>query len=245
MKADNKTLLVVGGSSEIIRSTILCFHKEGYKICFTSSSQESLDKTIQGFNEDIPQIKGYKLDLMQDSASSTFAGILQTVQPDVLIVASGYLPVNNQLLALKRTLTVNFTAVAEILACAAEYFAERKSGTVIVLSSVAGDRGRFSNFVYGSAKAGLTAFLSGFRAYLFHHGVHVMTVKPGIVSTRMTQQMKGYKKSLLWSDPDKVGRQIFAAFKRRRNVVYVPGFWWLIMTIIRLIPECFFKQLKI
>ena len=245
MKADTKTLLVVGGGSEIIRSTILCFHKEGYKICFTSSSQESLDKTIQGFKENIPQIKGYKLDLMQDTASATFAGILKKEQPDVLIVASGYLPVNNQLLALKRTLTVNFTAVAEILACAAEHFTERKSGTVIVLSSVAGDRGRFSNFVYGSAKAGLTAFLSGFRAYLFHHGVHVMTVKPGIVSTRMTQQMMGYKKSLLWSDPDKVGRQIFTAFKMHRNVVYIPGFWWLIMTIIKLIPESIFKQLKI
>ena len=72
-----------------------------------------------------------------------------------------------------------------------------------------------------------------------------MTVKPGIVSTRMTQQMMGYKKSLLWSDPDKAGRQIFAAFKKRRNVVYVPGFWWLIMTIIRLIPEWIFKRIRI
>lgn len=245
MKADTKTLLVVGGSSEIIRSTILCFHKEGYKICFTSSSQESLDKTIQGFKEDIPQIKGYKLDLMQDSASSTFTGILQKVQPDVLIVAAGFLPLNNQLFALKRTLTVNFTAVAEILACVAEYFEERNSGTIIVLSSVAGDRGRYSNYVYGSAKAGLTAFLSGLRAQLFHSGVHVMTVKPGVVSTRMTQQIMGYKKSLLWSAPDKVGRQIYKAFIRRRNEVYVPEVWWLIMTLIRLIPECFFKQLKI
>ena len=240
-----KKLLVVGGSSEIIRSTIHCFHRDGYEIHITCSNQDSLHRTIEGFKAEIPQIKGYKLDLMQDTASAIFAGILQDVQPDVLIVASGFLPVGDQLSALKRTLTINFTAVAEILVCAAEYFEERNAGTIIVLSSVAGDRGRYSNYVYGSAKAGLTAFLSGLRAQLYHSGVHVMTVKPGVVSTRMTQQIMGNKKSLLWSAPDKVGRQIYKAFIRRRNEVYVPGIWWLIMTIIRLIPECFFKQLKI
>ncbi len=135
-----KKLLVVGGSSEIIRSTIHCFHRDGYEIHITCSNQDSLHRTIQGFKEEMQQIKGYKLDLMQDSAAAIFAGILQDVQPDVLIVASGFLPVGEQLSALKRTLTINFTAVAEILVCAAEYFEERNAGTIIVLSSVAGDR---------------------------------------------------------------------------------------------------------
>jgi len=119
----------------------------------------------------------------------------------------------------------------------------RGSGTLIGISSVAGDRGRATNYVYGSAKAGFTAFLSGLRNRLAKRGVHVMTVKPGFVATKMTEGMDLPDK--LTADPDKLARSVLRAAKRRRNIIYVKPVWWLVMLIIRNIPEAIFKKLSI
>ncbi|HEX2114477.1 MAG TPA: SDR family NAD(P)-dependent oxidoreductase, partial [Alphaproteobacteria bacterium] len=109
-------------------------------------------------------------------------------------------------------------------------------------SSVAGDRGRIKNYVYGSAKAGLSAYLQGLRARLFRSGVTVTTVKPGFVDTAMTFGLPGM---FLVASPESVARACLAAARRGREEVYVPFFWWGIMTIIRNIPERIFKRLSI
>ena len=143
-------------------------------------------------------------------------------------------------------LHTNFIAPASLLTWLANYCAQRHSGTLAVLSSVAGERGRKSNYVYGSAKAGLTAFVDGLRNRIDREGVRVMTIKPGPVKTAMTEGMKGESK---FADVNKVAATIIRGIDRGHgkgpDVLYVPGLWRIIMGVIRAIPESQFKKLDL
>jgi decaprenylphospho-beta-D-erythro-pentofuranosid-2-ulose 2-reductase len=141
-----------------------------------------------------------------------------------------------------RLLHTNFVAPALLLQAAGNRLAAQRSGTLVAISSVAGDRGRQSNYFYGAAKGGLSTFLSGLRNRLHRDGVHVLTVKPGFVDTPMTAHLP---KNALFARPDRVARAIVRAVEQQRNVVYVPGFWRLVMLVIRAIPEGIFKRLKL
>ncbi len=142
----------------------------------------------------------------------------------------------------RKILEINFAGSALALEIAANHFEQKGRGFICALSSVAGDRGRQSNYLYGSAKGGLTTYLQGLRNRLYHRGVHVITVKPGFVDTRM---VFGKGKLPLVASPEKVARGIYRAVMSRRNVVYVPWFWRWIMLIIRSIPESIFKRLRL
>lgn len=137
----------------------------------------------------------------------------------------------------------NYTGAVSILNVVAESYAARKQGTIIGISSVAGERGRQSNYMYGSAKAGFTAYLSGLRNRLFRSDVHVMSVQPGFVNTRMTSHLP--LPPLLTAQPETVATAIFKAVKRKKNVLYVKWHWRYIMLIIKLIPEGIFKKLSL
>jgi decaprenylphospho-beta-D-erythro-pentofuranosid-2-ulose 2-reductase len=141
-----------------------------------------------------------------------------------------------------REINTNGLSVVALLTRVANHLAEQRAGTIAVISSVAGDRGRQSNYVYGSAKALVTAFLSGLRQRLAKVGVNVVTIKPGFVDTPMTA---AFPKGPLWARPEAVARGIVKAMDRRRNTVYLPGFWWPIMFIIRSIPERVFLRLSL
>ena len=141
------------------------------------------------------------------------------------------------------SLEINMTSFVTICEPFAEIFERQGYGRLIGISSVAGDRGRQSNYIYGAAKAGVTAYLSGLRNRLFHKGVHVMTVKPGFVATKMTAGLLEPKSPMVAS-PEKVARDVVRASKRRKNILYTPRRWCLIMAIIRSIPEFIFKRLK-
>lgn len=138
-------------------------------------------------------------------------------------------------------LRVNFLSVVALLTPLANYFERQGFGTIAVISSVAGDRGRASNYVYGAAKAALTAWTSGLRSRLFKHGVHVLTVNPGFVASPMTAHVE---RGPLFAEPSTVGDTIFRAIERKKDVLYVPGFWWAIMFVIRHVPEFLFKRLR-
>lgn len=142
---------------------------------------------------------------------------------------------------LARVINLNYRNPALLLTLLAKPMVERKQGTIVVICSVAGDRGRQSNYPYGSAKAGLAAFASGLRNRLAKSGVHVMTVKPGFIDTPMTFAMD----SPLIASRERVAADILRALKKRRNVIYTPWFWRWIMLIIRLIPEPIFKRLSL
>lgn len=167
-------------------------------------------------------------------------------QVDVVLVAHGTLPDNaacagDPALAV-REFTTNGTSTIALMAAAARRLRAQGSGTLAVISSVAGDRGRASNYLYGSAKAAVTAYASGLRQALAGTGVNVLTVKPGFVDTPMTRQ---FRKGALWATPDAVARGIARAIDRRRAVAYLPGFWWAVMRVITHIPEPLFRRIRL
>jgi len=142
----------------------------------------------------------------------------------------------------KEVIDINFTSCVSILHIAANDMEKRGSGFICAISSVAGDRGRQSNYVYGSAKGALSIFLQGLRNRLAKSGVSVLTVKPGFVDTRMTFGQKGL---FLVAKPEKVASDIIRAIEKKKNVLYTPFFWRWIMLIIKMIPEFVFKKLSL
>jgi len=136
----------------------------------------------------------------------------------------------------------NALSTISLLTLIANRFEAKKDGTICVISSVAGDRGRGSNYVYGSAKAMITAFSSGLRQRLHKSNVAVVTIKPGFVDTPMTVD---FSKNLLWSKPNVVATKIVRAIDVKKTEVYVPSFWWAIMLIIKVIPNRIFRKLKL
>ena len=141
-----------------------------------------------------------------------------------------------------RSLQTNFLSAASLVTCLANYFAEKRSGVIAVISSVAGDRGRKSNYIYGSAKAGLNAFLAGVRNRVDRQGVHVLTIKPGFVATPMTAHLP---QGPLFVTPQAVAQDIQRAIEKRRDTLYTPWFWRWIMRIIRAVPEWKFKRMDL
>jgi short-subunit dehydrogenase len=242
-------ILVFGATSAIAFETVKLFAGNSASLYLCARDEEDLkilaqDLTVRGAKE-----VGYSTFNALDNNS-----IVRAVDdclkrfPDVdgLIVAYGTLP--NQKLCetdieeMEKAIKINFTSSAIILSCISEYFEKKGRGTIAVISSVAGDRGRQSNYVYGSAKSALTAFLSGLRQRLSKSGVNVLTIKPGFVDTPMTAE---FKKGLLFVGPDVIARGIYNAIIKGKSVVYLPWFWRIIMTIIRNIPEKIFMKIKL
>jgi short-subunit dehydrogenase len=165
---------------------------------------------------------------------------------DTVLVAHGVLgdqaACQRDYRAAEAVLRTNFLGVVSLLTPIAEAFERRRHGTIVAIASVAGDRGRRSNYVYGASKGALALFLQGLRSRLQPSGVRVITVKPGFVDTPMTAHLP---KGLLFASPASVARGILRAIERGRDVVYLPWFWRPIMTVIRLVPERLFKRLEI
>lgn len=182
--------------------------------------------------------------------AKTFAPILRKVElePGEINVAVfvGSMPPQAQIDAdpslIDTVATDNFSGPARFLATLLPVMEARACGTVVGVTSVAGDRGRIGNYTYGAAKAAFATYLSGLRNRLTRAGGHVVTVKPGFVDTAMTWGVEGM---FLVAAPETVARAIVKAVEKKRNVIYTPGFWWVIMTIIKLIPERIFKKLSI
>ena len=139
-------------------------------------------------------------------------------------------------------LSTNALSVVALCTRIAPRLSAQGGGTLAVISSVAADRGRRSNYVYGSAKALVSAYLSGLRQRLSPAGVHVLTIKPGFVDTPMTA---AFAKGPLWASPQRIAAGILSAIDKRRDVVYLPGFWRPVMWIMRMIPERIFKRVAL
>jgi len=176
-----------------------------------------------------------------DEATAALGGL------DVVLVAHGELPDQKaceaSFSATLAALQTNALSAISLASEAANRFEAQKSGVIAVIGSVAGDRGRQSNYVYGAAKGMVAIFLEGLRNRLAKSNVAVVTIKPGFVDTPMTAAFE--KKGLLWAKPEQIAAGIVRAIDRRADVVYLPGFWRLIMLAIRHIPEFVFKKLSL
>lgn len=165
---------------------------------------------------------------------------------DVCLLAQGSLGDQKQceqdFKATQKEIEINLLSIVSILTPLANLMEQQGAGTIAVISSVAGDRGRKANYVYASAKAAVSVFLQGLRNRLSSRGVHVLTIKPGFVDTPMTKHMK---KGPLFAQPERVARDIQESIECKRDVLYTPWFWYFIMLIIRSIPEKIFKHLSI
>lgn len=166
---------------------------------------------------------------------------------DVALVAHGSLPIQAEVqddpTALAEAMNVNFISAAAICAALSPGFEAAGAGTLAVITSVAGDRGRQSNYVYGAAKGGLQRFLEGLRHRLYRSGVQVLDIRPGFVATRMTAHLD--TNGPLWATPHRVAADIVRAVDAKRTVLYTPSFWRLIMLIVRTLPAPIFHKSRL
>jgi len=241
------TVLLLGAASDMSVAIARKFAKEGYNLQLAARNVQRL-KPMQS---DLSIRHQASCDLLEFDALDfqSHASFFQNlpVKPDVVICVFGYLGENETARQnwkeTEKIINSNYTGAISILNIVANYFLGQKKGTIVGISSVAGERGRQSNYLYGSAKAGFTAYLSGLRNRLFREGVHVVTVQPGFVYTRMTENLK--LPALLTAKPEDVADTVYSAVKNKKNVVYVKWFWRWIMFIIKSIPEFMFKKLKL
>lgn len=245
--ADQKHVLVVGGTSDIGRAAALEFAKAGWEVTLAARNEIGARRNA----DDVATRSGrpahvVRLDILDTGAFEGFVAGLPAL-PGAVVCVVGELGdqtrAQSDLAHASTVMRTNFEGPALLLGLFAERFAARGSGTIVGVSSVAGDRGRGSNYVYGASKAGFTAFLSGLRNRMAPSGIRVVTVKPGFVRTRMTEGMK--LPPVLTAEAEEVGRAILKAALGGGDVVYARPVWRGVMTIIRLIPEPVFKRLKL
>lgn len=246
-------ILVLGSNSEIAQSfleTLINNQEPVKKIYFASSNAEFINKYITHlqikYNLKNVEMFVVPLNLLSDDVTASLEPLKDV---NLLISAIGLLGLNSEkgLFNLKNTqdvIAINYSKLIEAINIVVENMLHSKAKSdIIVLSSVAGERGRQSNFIYGSAKAGLTAYLSGLRNFLSSTNIHVMTVLPGFMQTKMTEGMNLNPK--LTIDPPTAGKLIYKAYKSKKNILYIKGIWKYIMLIIKIIPEFIFKKLKL
>ena len=242
-----ETALILGARSDIAMSTAHYFAKAGYDVQLAARKVNSLDQYKSNFEQKYQiNVTLHEFDALKINSHKHFADSLPQL-PSVIICAVGYMgdqKKNEQDAEIaSNVIRSNFEGPASIFLIFANLFEKRGSGTLVGISSVAGERGRAKNYIYGSSKAGFSVFLSGLRNRLAMRGVHVVTVLPGFVATKMTNNIELPKK--ITAQPDQVGKAIFNAVKKKTNIIYVSPIWRIIMMIIRNIPEHIFKKMKL
>ncbi len=246
-----RNILIFGATSAIASACARLWVSQGNNLFLVARNQQKLESLVADLrvrSSDAQQIIGVCSDLnVTDHHQSLFDNTITALDKlDIVLIAHGSLP--NQSAceqSVKLSLdeiTTNALSTISLLTVAGNHFETQQSGVIAAISSVAGDRGRQSNYVYGSAKGMVTLFMQGLRNRLAKKGVAVVTIKPGFVDTPMTADIK---KGLLWAQPETIAKGIVNAINKRKDVVYLPWFWYWIMLIIRHIPETIFKRLSL
>lgn len=239
-------VLILGARSDIGRALALAYAGKGCDVLLGARRAAELDADCADIRLRFGTAsRAVEFDATAPDPDAFFRALPEV--PGTVIMVVGLLGDHERSLsenaAAALVMESNYNGPARYLLAAARAMAGKDNATIIGISSVAGDRGRGSNFIYGSAKAGFTAFLSGLRNGLAGKGIHVLTVKPGFVDTQMTAGMDLPK--ALTAQPQAVAQAVLRAHLKQANVIYVKPMWRLIMLIIRSIPEFVFKKLKL
>jgi len=242
-----KKHLIIGATSAIAQATARRFAQRGDTLYLIARDVVRLstmaeDLKIRGAGAvNYGQLDVNHFDKQADSIRTAF-DVLAHV--DNVLIAHGTLPdqkaCEQDVNAMLEAMNSNAMSTIALLTHIANKMEIQKSGVIAVITSVAGDRGRQSNYVYGASKSMVSTFLQGLRNRLFASNVKVLDIKPGFVDTPMTRQ---FDKGMLWSNPDAIAKGIIASIDKNKHTVYLPGFWRLIMMVIRLIPEAIFKRM--
>lgn len=240
-----KTMLVLGATSDMAQSIALKFGREGWNLLLAGRDLHELERISGDLSLRLDRpVPSFQFEAGITDAENFWKSL--PAAPDAVLCAIGMLgdqmQARGDLRLAQEIVTANYAGLVAILGLAANEFEKRGSGLIIGISSVAGDRGRASNYIYGSAKAGFTAFLSGLRARLANAGVQVLTVKPGFAATRMTDGMN--LPAALTASPEQIAEAVYRAVRKKRNVIYVKPIWRPVMAAVCLLPEFVFKKLK-
>ena len=242
-------VLILGATSAIARHVAAAFARRGHALYLAARDAREAERAAADLRIRFGvRVESGEFDAEDYEGHAEFLRrVVESVgEPHGVVLAFGYL--GEQELAERdfdesgRIIGRNFAGAVSVLNLCAERLEARRGGFVVGISSVAGDVGRQSNYLYGSSKAGLNVYLQGLRNRLFHAGVRVLTVKPGFVDTPMTY---GMPRLFLVASPERVGEGIVRALRRGREVVYLPWFWRYVMLALRLMPEGVRKRLKL
>lgn len=246
MNKDN-TILILGSGSDIARAIARKFASAGYNLQLAARNEEQLrrlQKDLEGRYGVTVSCHPFDAE-NYDSHPAFINGLPLT--PNVVVYAAGVMheqkDASESWNKAKNMIDVNYVGAISVLNLLATEFTKMGSGCIIGISSVAGERGRGSNYLYGSTKAAFTAYLSGLRNQLFEKGVRVITVKPGFVYTKMTREINLSPK--LSVQPERVAEAIYSAVNKGKDVIYVKPLWHVIMLVIRCLPESIFKRTKL
>lgn len=245
-----KKILIIGATSAIASACARLWSKDHASFFLVARDNNKLEQVRDDLlSRGAGQVKVHCLNFADFSSyeSMLTKAVTELGKIDIALIAHGTLPDQTKCAeSIELTLeeiSTNALSVIAMLTPLANQMINQKEGSIAVISSVAGDRGRFSNYVYGAAKAAVSTFCSGLRARLFHYQVHLLTVKPGFVATPMTQNL--HLPKILLATPEKVAKDILHGITKKKNSIYTPWFWALIMLIIKNIPDFVFKGIKI
>lgn len=245
----NKNILVIGATSAIAQATIRLYAEQKDTLYLLGRNSEQLeaiaaDAKIRGADQALFET----FDVNQfDSHETVIKNVFDQFETiDMVLIAHGTLPdqsaCEQNVQTTLEELNTNAISTVSLLTLLANRFELQKKGSIAVITSVAGDRGRQSNYVYGAAKGMVSIFLQGLRNRLSAHNIQVLDIKPGFVDTPMTAE---FKKGALWAKPEQIAKSILKAVEKNKDTLYTPFFWSWIMLIIRNIPETIFKRLKL
>jgi short-subunit dehydrogenase len=244
-----KRIVVLGATSGIAMGVLRLLAEEGHELLLVARNSERLETVAADLRvRGAESVITYVADLSSVATHSALLDFVLSRFPnfDTLLLTYGTMQDqaecrNSVEMSLAEWMT-NFSSAAALLTLFADEMERRAHGTIAVVTSVAGDRGRGSNYVYGSAKGALSLFLQGLRGRLHKSGVRVITIKPGPVKTPMTSHLKG---SGSFASPARVGKDIVRALHRPKDIVYTPWYWRYVMGVIKNIPEGVFKRLSL
>jgi decaprenylphospho-beta-D-erythro-pentofuranosid-2-ulose 2-reductase len=243
-----KSVLILGAKSDMAKATAKVYAQNGWDLYLAGRNVITELSSFSGQLKDDYgcEINLYDLDILEFQSHMIFFKSFKQ-KPDGIICFIGLLGDQKkseiEFSETRIVIDSNFTGIVGLISIFANYYEEKEGGFIVGVSSVAGDRGRKSNYTYGSAKAALTTYLSGLRNRLSPKNVHVMTVIPGFVETKMTKNLD--LPGLIIVSPNYVGKKIFKMQQMRADQIYIPGYWYFIMAFIKLIPERVFKKLNI
>ena len=243
-----KNIFIIGATSAIAEATARNYAKQGARLCLLARNESRLESMAKDLKiRGAADVETILLDVnhLEDHEEVTARAFQYLETIDAAIIAHGTLPdqkaCEQDPKLFQKEMSTNALSTLSFLNALANRFEQQQRGTIAVITSVAGDRGRQSNYIYGAAKGMVSIFLQGLRNRLYPSGIYVLDIKPGFVDTPMTQD---FDKGIIWAQPEYIAKSIIRAIQSKKDRIYTPFFWRYIMLLIRNIPEFLFKKLK-